>query len=341
MLVVRPISENDLDGLYELAAESTFGITTLTKDKKILEKKIRHSVESFSKLGEPPEGQTYLFILEDTENGKIAGTSAIESKVGGFKPFYSFRIETMDLQSKSLSKRKEVRVLHLHRDYNGPSALGTLYLRPDYRRSGVGRFLSLVRFIFMADFQNSFEPDVIAEMRGVIDEKGYSPFWEAVGRHFFEIDFPEADYLTGVDKTFIEELMPPYPIYANLLPQSAQNVIGKTHPNTEPALNILYNEGFTFSHHVDIFEAGPLIHANIHSIRSIRQSQVLSVLDIIENLKLGADAKDYIVSNQNADFKAIKTTLKMEKEGVILSEKDAKALNIKKGQSIRFVTLRA
>lgn len=341
MLVVRPISENDLDGLYELAAESTFGITTLTKDKKILEKKVRHSVESFARLGDPPEGQTYLFILEDTENRKIAGTSAVESKVGGFKPFYSFRIENIDLHSKSLNKRKEVRVLHLHRDYNGPSALGTLYLRPDYRRSGVGRFLSLVRFIFMADFKNSFEPDVIAEMRGVIDEKGYSPFWEAVGRHFFDIDFPEADYLTGVDKTFIEELMPPHPVYVNLLPKEAQNVIGKTHPNTEPALNILYNEGFTFSHHVDIFEAGPLIHADLHSIRSIRQSKVGEIKEISKNFKPEADSRDYIVSNNDKNFRAIKTKMQPEPDGIIISEEDASTLNIEVGSKVRYVTLRS
>ncbi len=338
MYVIRPIAQKDLDGLYDLAAESTFGITTLTKDRKILEKKIHHSLESFSKLGDGPAGQTYLFIMEDTETGKIIGTSAIESKVGGFKPFYSFRVETLDLKSDSLKKRREIRILHLYRDYNGPSALGTLYLKPEYRHSGTGRFLSLVRFVFMADFMQSFEPHVIAEMRGVIDDNGYSPFWEAVGRHFFDIDFPEADYLTGVDKTFIEELMPSYPIYVNLLPKDAQNVIGKTHPNTEPALNILYNEGFSFSHHVDIFESGPLIKADIKNIRSIRQSTRAKIKGFQD---IPSGYADYIISNSRADFRAVKTRIHVEEDGVWLSAKDAAGLEVHEGDSIRYVTLRA
>ena len=51
---------------------------------------------------------------------------------------------------------------------------------------------------------------MIAEMRGVIDDQGRSAFWDAVGKHFFEIDFPKADYLSMVNKKFIADLMPTF-----------------------------------------------------------------------------------------------------------------------------------
>jgi arginine N-succinyltransferase len=33
-------------------------------------------------------------------------------------------------------------------------------------------------------------------MRGISDEQGHSPFWESLGRHFFKMEFSQADYLT-------------------------------------------------------------------------------------------------------------------------------------------------
>jgi RimJ/RimL family protein N-acetyltransferase len=50
-------------------------------------------------------------------------------------------------------------------------------------------------------------------MRGYIDESGKSPFWEAVGRNFFEFDYYAADVLSGLgEKEFIADLMPRHPM---------------------------------------------------------------------------------------------------------------------------------
>ena len=117
-----------------------------------------------------------------------------------------------------LNVRKDVRTLTLVEEHNGPCEIGSLFLHPDYRRDGNGRLLSLSRFLFMAEHRQRFEPQVIAEMRGVIDDQGRSPFWDAVGKHFFEIDFPKADYLSMVNKKFIADLMPRHPLYVPLLP---------------------------------------------------------------------------------------------------------------------------
>ena len=84
----------------------------------------------------------------------------------------------------------------------------------------------------MAQHPERFANKVIAEMRGVADEQGRSPFWEALGRHFFTVDFAQADHLTGVgDKSVVAELMPKYPVYVDLLPAEARAVIGQVHEN--------------------------------------------------------------------------------------------------------------
>ena len=68
----------------------------------------------------------------------------------------------------------------------------------------------------------------------MIDDKGRSAFWDAVGKHFFGIDLVKADYLSMVNKKFIADLMPRFPLYVPLLPPAAQAVIGQVHPETRP-----------------------------------------------------------------------------------------------------------
>ncbi len=64
---------------------------------------------------------------------------------------------------------------------------------------------------------------MVSELRGVVGPDGVSPFWEALGRHFFKMDFSEADRLSATtDNQFILDLMPKYPIYADLLPEARE-----------------------------------------------------------------------------------------------------------------------
>lgn len=68
----------------------------------------------------------------------------------------------------------------------GSSELCTLFLDPEWRKEGNGYLLSKSRFMFMAAFRDKFNDKVVAEMRGVIDEHGYSPFWQSLGKRFFD-----------------------------------------------------------------------------------------------------------------------------------------------------------
>ncbi len=95
-------------------------------------------------------------------------------------------------------------------------------------------------------------------MRGVIDEQGYSPFWESLGKRFFAMEFSRADYLCGTgQKAFIAALMPKHPLYIDFLSPEAQAVIGKVHPQTAPARTVLEKEGFRYLNYIDIFRRRP------------------------------------------------------------------------------------
>jgi len=351
MLVIRPIAMEDLPALVALSHTTGFGFTSLPKDANLLKRRIKASLRGFINLSDedPPRGETYLFVLEDTQTKTISGTTGIVSKVGGFDPFYAYRLETNIHASAQLNVRKTIRTLHLSEQHNGPCEIGSLFLSSQYRGGGTGRLLSIARFLFMADHLDYFDSTVIAELRGVVDAQGRSPFWDAVGHHFFDIDFPSADYLSMVNKKFIADLMPRHPIYIPLLPFSAQAVIGKVQPDTEPALAMLREEGFQLSDAIDIFDAGPVVKCDLKQIRAIRESQTTVIKQIArreENQgrelvfdpgfsgKARGDAVGpMIIANTQQDFRACMGSIT---DGT-LDPAVAAALNVTVGDTVRFV----
>ncbi len=338
MSTIRPVAATDLDTLFSLAHETTFGLTTLPRDRDLLKQRIDDSLRAFDTIAQKPTGEAYLFVLEDDQTQQVVGTSGIVSKVGGFEPWYAYRIETQVHQSTMLDIRTEHRALHLVAEHSGPSEIGSLFLKPTHRRGGLGRLLSLSRFLFIADHPHHFDDEIIAELRGVITDEGQSPFWDAVGKHFFQIDFPKADYLSIVNKEFIGDLMPTHPIYIRLLPNAAQEVIGQVHENTRPARAMLEREGFHFRDMVDIFEAGPVVHCARDEIRAVRESHLATVADIVDD---AIEPADKVVANARRDYRAVIAGVEpIEGDNVRITRATAAALQVEQDQQVRYVPLR-
>ena len=339
MLVVRPVRESDLPGLVALASSIAGGLTTLPAHEDVLRARIADSIRAFSPHVRKPGGEYYLFVLEDTATGELIGTSGLAARVGGYEPFYSYEIRREHYAHAPLNIAKEISVLHLKEIHRGPSEICSLYLHPDHRRAGAGRLLSLARFLFVAAFPMRFDAVIIAELRGYIDQTGRSPFWEAVGRRFFDFDFYAADFLSGLgDKAFIADLMPDHPIYVSLLPPEVQAVIGRVHASTEPALALLQGEGFERTTEVDIFDAGPQLRAATDSIRTIREARSA----IVRALAPAAnDAPVQLLANRALDFRACCGVVTPFDDGVALAPAIADALQLDAGNLLTSSPLRS
>jgi arginine N-succinyltransferase len=340
MLVLRPILESDLGGLVALAESTGGGLTTLPPDREFLGERIDDSLRAFSPRTKRPGGESYLFALEDTVTEELVGVSGIASRVGGFDPWYSYEIRNEHHAHAPLKVAKDIPVLHLKQEHRGPTEICTLYLRADRRRGGAGRLLSLGRFLFMGAWPKRFTPTVIAEMRGYIDQTNRSPFWEAVGRHFFDFDFYAADVLSGIgQKDFIADLMPRHPLYVPLLAPAVQAAIGRVHHDTEAALALLLAEGFQRTNEVDIFDAGPQVRATAASIRTIREARLVKIKSAAA--KAAGDAPTRLLANGSLDFRAIAApALEHDEKSVTLSSAAAAALQVDVGDSIWLSPLR-
>lgn len=338
MYIIRPINTGDYDALNNIAVESGIGFTSLPVNETLLRKKISRAESAFSEQVVQPGNQSYLFVMEDTTTGTVVGTTGIEAAVGLDDAFYHYHMGKVVHASRELNIHNTVDILSVCNDYTGVTEICTLFLREQARGGVNGRFLSKVRFLFMMEHRERFSETIIAEMRGVSDEEGKSPFWAWLEEHFFSLDFPTADYLTGIgNKRFIAELMPKYPIYVNLLSKEAQAVIGQVHDKTRPALLLLQEEGFSCRGYVDIFDAGPTVEANLSHIRTAQASRKLPVVIDDQTAAQGGQTC-YIINTSVADFRAVATDLAVSEENNVaaISRQAATALNIDEGDMVRF-----
>lgn len=338
MILFRRAKNSDFDAIHNLATHVGFGMTTLPKDTETLRKRIEWSSHSFARTVNEPRNEYYLFVLEDTATQQIAGISAIEAVTGFDTPFYSYKLSSHTQISHTLGIRSDYEVLSLVNDNQGLSEVCTLFLEPSFRVNGNGLLLSRARFLFMAQFPERFASKIIAEMRGISDDDGNSPFWDNVGLHFFHMPFAEADKLTSTtNKQFIADLIPANPLYVNLLAPEAQAVIGKPHLSTIPAMNILFGEGFHFNGYVDIFDAGPTIEASCEQISTIAASRILTIASISDDIS----STRYLMSNNRIDFRATlcQTIHNENSPHCTISKETADSLEVRKGDCIRLAPL--
>lgn len=338
MKVIRPICTADLDVLHQIAIDTGPGFTSLPDNRELLEERIAATEKALVKETDLSHPDHYLFVMEETDTGEVVGTCGIDSAVGMTAPFYHYRIGTVVHASRELNVHNSFRTLYLCNDYTGCSEMCTLYLQPEARHSANGSLLSKSRFLFMAEHPQRFADKVIAELRGFTNDNGESPFWDGLGKRFFSMEYSTADYLTGSgNKVFIAELMPKHSIYIHLLPDSAQAVIGKVHPNTEPARRMLESEGFRYEEYVDIFDGGPTLSTRLGDIRAIHSSRYQKVaIGDVDN-----DGPEFLLSNTGlADFRCTKSCIDTRGSISTITQATADALQVSAGDTLRIVELK-
>ncbi len=336
-LVVRAGTPADIDALYKLALLTGGGFTNLPPDREGLAKRLQLSHDSMQADIQTPGGELYLLVMEDTATGEVIGTASLFSKLASEWPFYSFRITKINQTSKELSKTLSSDVLHLVNDFDGCSEVGGLFLDAARRQSGAGRLLARCRYLFIAQARKRFSERVMADLRGYQDDNGQSPFWEGLGRHFFDMDFADADQFNGLHgNQFIADLMPKYPIYTRMLPAPAQAAIGKPHREGLGALNLLTHEGFRADGYVDIFDGGPSVHAIIDDLRGVKNSKISRVEGVAENDKTEISM---IACGSAVHFRACMGVVVSHGDGCRLTPASAKLLGLTIGDTIRHAPL--
>ncbi|MEE4317367.1 MAG: arginine N-succinyltransferase [Erythrobacter sp.] len=282
---LRAARASDLEALYEMAKLTGGGFTNLPPDRGALRAKLERAEAAFANDADTLSDEQFVLVLENARSGAVRGTCQLMTKVGQRWPFYSYRLNTLTQYSQELDRTVRAEILSLVTDLEGSSEVGGLFLHPNERAGGLGLLLARSRYMFVAMHRRRFADRIIAELRGIIDERGGSPFWEGVAGRFFGMNFQDADYFNAINgNQFIADLMPKHPVYVAMLSEDARSVIGVPHPTGRAAMRMLENEGFRYEGYVDIFDGGPTMVAhtdNVTSVTSCNEAQVTG-LDVAE-----------------------------------------------------------
>lgn len=335
--VMRPSRPDDLAALMHLAELSGPGFTSLPVDEPILTERLAKSERAFHGRQRNLQYGKYLMMMEHVPTGQVVGCSAVKAGTGIDQPFFNYRIITLAQASHAAGNlRFDMDALVLTNEYVGYTEVGTLFLKADHRGGGAGRLAAQSRYLLMAAAPERFSDRVLAELRGVVDDQGVSPFWECLGRHFFRMDFAEADRLSAItDNQFIVDLMPRYPIYVDLLPPEAREVIGRCHSDGVGAYKLLQWEGFEFDRTVDIFDGGPLVAAQRRHIRTIQESRIVSV--IAGDTESESEARQGMLSsNRLPDFRvSLGKFIRKDEANLVVPADILDALKLKSGTQAR------
>ena len=329
---LRAARIDDLEHLYEMAKLTGGGFTNLPADRTSLTRKLERAEHAFSRSADGLGDDQFTLVLENTETGQVRGTCQLFSQVGQQWPFYSYRLNTLTQHSQELNRTVRAELLSLVTDLEGSSEVGGLFLHPNERAGGLGLLLARSRYLFIAMHRDRFADRILAELRGVIDDRGGSPFWDGVAGRFFGMTFQEADYFNAINgNQFIADLMPKHPVYVAMLDEEAKKVIGVPHPSGRAAMRMLENEGFAAEGYVDIFDGGPSMTARTDKVRSIAEARRCQV--VASDLDIGERA--LVASGELGRFKSAYGMREMgDDETIRIDELSARALEIGVGDIV-------
>ncbi len=331
---IRAATDDDLAPLYEMAKLTGGGFTNLPPDRGALREKLARSHAAFAREDDSLADERFILMLENVATGEVRGTCQLFTQVGQQLPFYSYRIGTLTQYSRELNRTFRADMLSLATDLEGSSEVGGLFLHPGERAGGLGLLLARSRYLFIRTHRARFADRILAELRGIIDEAGGSPFWDGLAGRFFGMGFQDADEFNAVNgHQFIADLMPKHPIYTAMLPETARAVIGLPHPSGRAAMRMLENEGFAFENYVDIFDGGPTMTARTDRVSTIETGREASVTAIDDE-----DGEESLVATGlMGAFRCAYGSVQGHEDGVAISGACARDLDLSVGDVVSYV----
>jgi arginine N-succinyltransferase len=263
------------------------------------------------------------------------GTSGIAAAAGFNDRFYSYRNEFIVQASAELGARNRIHTLHLCHDLTGVTLLTGFHIDASLAHTLAPQLLSRGRLMFIAQFAERFSDRIAAENPGLSNEQGACPFWDAVGRRFFNMDYPAAERLGGGrnHKAWIAGLMPQSPIYVPLLPEQAQWALGQLHPVGGLPFSILMDEGFDGESYVNLFDGGPTADGRLPLLKTVARRR--RVLARVQADAPAATGTCHLVANTRSDaFRAVLLTHTRGHDTLALTAAQAQALGCQHGQPL-------
>jgi arginine N-succinyltransferase len=331
----------DLAQLLALARRGNRRVHTLPTERAALARLIEQSVASFGRRADRPTDERYTFVLEGA-NGRLAGTASLVAQAGLGASFLSFRQDMMQQKSDDPAVSNDIATLMLCTDLSAYSQLAGFHAPGTWLHPAQKSLLASARLMYAALAPQRFADRFFASLPGPLDARQDSPFWDAIGRHFFGMDFLKAEALLegGRNRPLIVGLMPHHPVYVDLLPKAARESIAAVDASAALSMDMLRREGFEPNDYVDICDGGPVLQASGRALRTAAGAMPRRVSPRVTPLKGGA-RRYFVCNSREQQFRAITAWFDPvdQQEFISLTPRQRRLLDVHAGDDISCVAM--
>ena len=196
--------------------------------------------------------QTAPEVLTSESGGQVGARLRLQHAIGRELPRHWYHVGRVVHAARDLGLFQEQATLLLGNDLTGAAELCEL--------EGEGPALQALIEGALARLPAG---RVIVELPGLRDTAGQSPFWQGLGRHFYNGDPRDALARHGSAwRGHVAALLPRQLLYTAFLPDAAQAAIGVASPQAMGLQQALQAAGFQMSGHVCIDDGGPVLALN-------------------------------------------------------------------------------
>ncbi len=321
-VVLRPVTHHDLDAVVALLHENRdelVGMTSLSADPGLVAARIDDSVRTVTALGaghdvlEDGEAHHVLFVLDDgTAPLGLTGVA-----IDGGTPSAQLGV-TLDRDGDALVVRCDV-------TRHARTELESTFLAPRARGRGHGALLSRGRLLWLRLVAGQVPGTVVSYLRGRVDGDRV-PFWEALsarlhGRCVEPPDDPTV--LAGVSVPLDPELAA---------------LLGRLHPATRPAFELLVAEGLRPDGRFDPVDGGPTLSGELRHLATPRAT---ATARLASRTRLGGDTTEILLALPDpVAFRALATPALLHaaaEPSVVVTATVTRALGTAPGGSVTWV----
>jgi arginine N-succinyltransferase len=197
--------------------------------------------------------------LRAESDGRAVGSARLRERIGLDRPRWWYHVGCAVHAAAELNLFHRQPTLLLGNDLTGAAELCDIEVT-DNNASVLDALIAHARVLVQAEPQ-LWGTRLIAELPGVRDAAGRSPFWQGLGRHFHSGDAQAEAAAFGAEawRAHVAALLPRQLIYTSFLARDAQDAIGAADASAQAQRAALERAGLRFVGHVRIDDGGPVV----------------------------------------------------------------------------------
>ena len=219
-----------------------------------------------------PEAPSEAWWLLSGRAGGRDGPQAclrLRAGIGLQRPRHWFHVGCVVHAAPELKLFHRQTTLLLGNDHTGASELADFACAPGLdsaEQASVWQALLQAAARQLQAFPAAHAGGLIVELPG-LREGGQSPFWQGLGRHFYDADLDALARQHGPDwRSHLAALLPRQPVHTAFLSPAAQAAIAQVPPEVRAWMDVLAHAGFRYSHHVGITDGGPVFDTSVAAL---------------------------------------------------------------------------